>query len=155
MHVKEVMTSGVVTANPGDTVCSAVENMIRRQCGCIPVVNPAGDLLGILTLRDVLLPLFPNYGDYLHDNVHARDFEEMEPQYREVLKMSVDSVMTRRPFTVSPDEPVLKAASYMGLKNLRRIPVTEGRKLVGVITVADINRALFLHQSSEQLLHAA
>src|SRR5205823_13128736 len=101
---------------------------------------------GIVTLRDVLLPLYPNYGDYLHDNVHARDFVEMEGGYAEILSMKVAEIMSRNPLTVGPDDPVLQAASYMGLKNFRRIPVVERGKLVGMLSIGDINRGLFFAQ---------
>ncbi|MDQ6966215.1 MAG: CBS domain-containing protein [Mariprofundaceae bacterium] len=122
--------------------------MIQRHCGSVPVVDADSSLVGIVTLRDVLLPLYPNYGEYIHDNVHARDFEEMEEGYGKVLDMTAGEVMTADPFTVAPDEPILKAASYMGLKNLRHIPVADKGKLIGVITISDINQALFFNQAS-------
>ena len=51
--------------------------------------------------------------------------------------------MSLNPLTVSPRTPVLEAASYMGLKNFRRIPVVEKGKLVGMVSVGDVNRGLF------------
>jgi CBS domain-containing protein len=144
MKVSELMTPGVITATPEDTVETVIGRMVMRHCGAIPVVDARGDLTGIVTLRDVLLPLYPNYGEYIHDAVHARDFEAMEDGYLKLLEMKARDVMTPDPMSVSPEDPVLKAASYMGLKNLRRIPVTEGRRLVGIISIGDISRGLFL-----------
>lgn len=144
MKVSELMTPGVITATADDTVDAVIGRMVMRHCGAIPVVDARGDLTGIVTLRDVLLPLYPNYGDYVHDAVHARDFEPMESGYARLLAMKAGEVMTPDPMSVSPEDPVLKAASYMGLKNLRRIPVTEGRRLVGIISIGDISRGLFL-----------
>lgn len=146
MKVSELMTSGIITATREDTLETVISRMVMRRCGAIPVVDAHGDLTGIITLRDVLLPLYPNYGDYVHDAVHARDFEAMEEGYPKLLTMKAGEVMTPDPMSVSPDDPVLKAASYMGLKNLRRIPVTEGRRLVGIISIGDISRGLFLRQ---------
>jgi CBS domain-containing protein len=143
MLVREVMTSGVKAVKKDDCVKKVVIGMIQRHCGSVPVVDGKGTLVGIVTLRDVLLPLYPNYGEYIHDNVHARDFEAMEAGYAKSLEARVEEVMTPDPFTVGPDEPVLKAASYMGLKNLRHIPVAEGGKLLGVVSVSDINQGLF------------
>lgn len=145
MKVSELMTTGVITAAPDDTVAAVIERMVMRHCGAVPVVDDAGGLIGIVTLRDVLLPLYPNYGDYVHDAVHARDFEAMEHGYPRLLEMKTREVMTPDPMSVSPEDPVLKAASYMGLKNLRRIPVAEERRLVGIISIGDISRGLFLH----------
>ncbi len=148
MLVSEVMTTGVKAVKKEDTLRKVVVGMIQRHCGSVPVVDDGGALIGIVTLRDVLLPLYPNYGEYIHDNVHARDFEEMQEGYPKVLEMTAGEVMTANPFTVAPDEPILKAASYMGLKNLRHIPVADGDKLVGVITISDINQALFFDSAA-------
>jgi CBS domain-containing protein len=108
----------------------------------------AGDdrLIGMVTLRDVLLPLYPNFGDYIHDNVHSRDFVEMEEGYSEALGRKVEEIMSWNPLTVSPNEPVLEAASYMGLKNFRRIPVVDKGVLVGMLSIDDINRGLFFEK---------
>lgn len=146
MIVHDVMSSGLVTAKRTDTVRSVVIKMLSRQCGAIPVVDGEDRLIGIVTLRDVLLPLYPNYGDYIHDSVHSRDFVDMEHGYPDVLSRKIEEVMSQNPLTVSPVTPVLEAASYMGLKNFRRIPVVERGKLVGMLSIGDINRGLFFAQ---------
>src|SRR5690606_33578308 len=133
MKVSAVMTTGLVTATEGCTVETVIGKMVMRHCGAIPVVREEDDLIGIITIRDVVLPLYPDYGDYVHDAVRSRDFEEMEQGYERLLEMTAGELMTPDPMTVAPSDPVLKAASYMGLKNLRRIPVTDGRRLVGMI----------------------
>lgn len=146
MRVREVMATGVLTARETDTVRSVVIKMLSRHCGAIPVIGDDHVLLGMVAVRDVLLPLYPNYGDYIHDNVHSRDFLEMEQAYAEVLGRKVAEIMSRNPLTVSPDAPVLEAASYMGVKNFRRIPVVEQNRLVGMVSIGDVNRGLFFAQ---------
>jgi CBS domain-containing protein len=146
MHVRDVMSTGVMTAKPTDTVRSVVMKMLSRHCGAIPVVEEDNRLIGMVTLRDVLLPLYPNFGEYIHDNVHSRDFVEMEEGYAEVLGQKVQEVMSLNPLTISPNAPVLEAASYMGLKNFRRIPVVEKSRLVGMVSIGDINRGLFFEK---------
>jgi CBS domain-containing protein len=146
MLVHEVMSTGLVTATKTDSVRSAVIKMMNRQCGAIPVVEGGTRLIGMVTLRDVLLPLYPNFGDYIHDNVHSRDFVEMEEGYPESLGGKVEEIMSRNPLTVAPHVPVLEAASYMGLKNFRRIPVVDKGMLVGMVSIGDINRGLFLEK---------
>ncbi len=146
MIVGDVMSTGVVTAKATDTVRSVVAKMLSRHCGAIPVVDNEGKLLGLVAVRDVMIPLYPNYGDYIHDNVHSRDFQEMEEGYPEVLKKPVGDIMTKNPLTVGPHDPILQAASYMGLKHFRRIPVEENGKLVGMISMGDVNRGLFFSQ---------
>ncbi len=146
MLVHEVMSTGLVTSNKTDTVRSVVVKMMNRNCGAIPVVEGDARLIGMVTLRDVLLPLYPNYGDYIHDNVHSRDFVEMEEGYSETLGRKVEEIMSRNPLTVAPHDPILEAASYMGLKNFRRIPVVDRGMLVGMLSIGDINRGLFFER---------
>jgi len=146
MLVHEVMSTGLVTAKKTDTVRSVVIKMMNRQCGAIPVVEGDNQLVGMVTLRDVLLPLYPNYGDYIHDNVHSRNFVEMEDAYSEALDEKVEEIMSQNPLTVAPHDPVLEAASYMGLKNFRRMPVVDKGTLVGMLSIGDINRGLFFEK---------
>lgn len=146
MLVHEVMSTGLVTSKKTDTVRSVVIKMMNRQCGAIPVVEGDNQLVGMVTLRDVLLPLYPNYGDYIHDNVHSRNFVEMEEGYPEALGGKVEEVMSQNPLTVAPHIPILEAASYMGLKNFRRIPVVDKGTLVGMLSIGDINRGLFFEK---------
>ncbi len=144
MLVRDVMSTGVLTVHPSDPVRLVVKHMLARHCGAVPVVDDTQTLIGLVAVRDVLMPLYAGHADYVHDNLSARDFIAMEDAYRSVLERRVDEIMTRKPLTVSPDDPVLKAASYMGLKNFRRIPVVEAGRLVGMVSIGDINRELFL-----------
>ena len=148
MFVHEVMSTGVITAFPADSVRSVVIKMLSRHCGGVPVVDSQQNLIGLVTLRDVMIPLFPNMGDYIHDTVHSRDFTEMEEGYAGVLSKKVEEIMSRNPLTVSPKTSVLEAASYMGMKNFRRIPVAENGKVVGMLSIGDINRGLFFERGT-------
>jgi CBS domain-containing protein len=149
MIVRDVMTTGVLYARPSDEVRSVVTKMLSRHCGAVPVVDDNRALLGMVAVRDVLLPLYPNLGDYVHDSVQSRNFLEMEEGYVAVLGKKVEAVMSRNPRTVSPEDPVLKAASLMGVHNFRRMPVVEDNQLVGMVSIGDINRGLFFQLSSE------
>jgi CBS domain-containing protein len=149
MIVRDVMATGVLYARPSDEVRSVVTKMLSRHCGAVPVVDDDHALLGMVAVRDVLLPLYPNFGDYVHDNVHSRNFLDMEEGYVAVLAKKVEEVMSRNPRTVSPEDPVLKAASLMGVHNFRRMPVVEDGQLVGMVSIGDINRGLFFQLSSQ------
>ena len=65
--------------------------------------------------------------------------------YPEVLGGKVEDIMSN-PMTVAPRDPILEAASYMGLKNFRRIPVVDKGRLVGMVSIGDINRWLFFEK---------
>ncbi len=147
MRVRDIINTGVPLAKRSDTIREVIVNMISRNCSVIPVVEDDGKLVGVISLRDVMLPMYPQYGDYIHDNVHSRDFEKMEDGYSDILKMKAEEIMTPNPMTVSLEDPVLKAASYMGLKNLRRMPVVEDGKYVGIVGITDVNKGLFFNRS--------
>lgn len=150
MLVHEVMSTGLVTVKKTDTIRLAVMKMMHRHCGSLPVVEADNQLVGVVTLRDVLIPLYPNYGDYIHDNVHSRSFVEMEDGYAEVLGGKVEDIMSKNPLTVASHDPILEAASYMGLKNFRRMPVVDKGTLVGIVSISDINRGLFIEKGMQK-----
>jgi predicted transcriptional regulator len=85
MIVKEVMSTGVVTAYPKDSVRSVVIKMLSRHCGAVPIIDEQQNVIGLVALRDVMLPLFPNLGDYIHDNVHSRDLTTFMTMFTAVI----------------------------------------------------------------------
>jgi CBS domain-containing protein len=66
-----------------------------------------------------------------------------------VLGGKVEDIMSKNPLTVTPHDPILEAASYMGLKNFRRIPVVENGRIVGMVSIGDINRGLFFEKGMQ------
>ncbi len=66
--------------------------MLSRHYGAVPVIDEHLNLIGLVALRDVMLPLFPNFGDYIHDNVHSRDFTEMEEGYPDILRKKLNQL---------------------------------------------------------------
>ena len=101
MKVSDVMTHTPLTCTENDTLRSITEKMVMRRCGAIPVIDKENNLVGIVTIRDTMLPLYPNFGEYVHDAVHSRDFENMEDNYKKVLCMKVKEVMTENPLSIS------------------------------------------------------
>jgi len=146
MKVSEAMSTEVVSLSKDETLHKAVAQMVMHNSAQVTVADGDGKLIGIVTVRDIMMPLYPDQGEYVHDSLHARDFESMEENYGKVLEMKVGDVMTANPVSVSPEDSVLKAASFMGLKNLRRIPVVTDGKQVGILSIESINNALFLNR---------
>ena len=142
MKVAEIMTREVLTVT-SDTPLAKVTSLIcLHQFSGMPVVD--GDrVVGIVSEKDILKALYPTYTEFYDDPVRSRDFEEMETRYRDMSQRPVEEVMTHNVIVVSPDEPILKAASTMILKKVRRLPVVEGDRLVGIVSQGDIHRAIF------------
>ncbi len=144
MLVSEIINDNAVSVKKDDSLKTVVTKMVLNHCASVSVVDDDHNLIGIVTTRDVMLPLYPQQGDYVHDTLAARDFEAMEDGYSRILKQTAGDVMTANPVSVSSRDPLLKALSFMGLRNLRRIPVVDEGKLVGVVTIETINNAMFL-----------
>ena len=144
MLVSEIINDDVVSVRKEDSVKTAVVKMVLNHCASVSVVDDDHNLIGIVTTRDIMMPLYPQQGDYVHDSLASRDFEAMEDGYSKILSRKVGDIMTANPVSVSVSDPILKALSFMGLRNLRRIPVVDQKKLVGVVTIETINAAMFL-----------
>ncbi len=133
MIVRHWMSTDVVTTTKEASVQDALKLMKRHSIRHLPVVQEDGTLVGWVTdadLRSVLI---------------ASMLEEL----------SVEDVMVRRPITVGPDDSLETAAQRTLENRIGGLPVVEGQKLVGVITVVDILSAfismLGVMQSSSRL----
>jgi len=143
MVVKDIMTTDVKTTRPDTAVKEIASIMCLKKISGVPVVDENERLVGILSEKDILHYMFPDIGDIMSEGGEARDFEKLEGNYQDAMNRKVGDLMTTTVETVSADIPVLRAASMMWLKKIRRIPVTEGDKLLGIISIGDVHKAIF------------
>ena len=121
MQVSDVMTKNVVTIGPEEPVAVAARTLSRSNVGSLPVCAADGRLRGMVTDRDIVLR-----------SVAANE---------DAGQQTVREIMTRRLVTVSPEDPLNLAAGLMAREQVRRLPVTKGGKLVGMVAVKDLLRA--------------
>ncbi len=120
MKVRELMTTEPTTVEPKATLGEAATLMKQEDCGSIPVVE-GGRLVGIVTDRDIVVR-----------GVAAG---------KDPKTQRVSEVMSANPVTIGPDNDVSDAEMKMADRQIRRLPVVEGGKLVGIIVTAQIARA--------------
>ena len=120
MKVRELMTTEPTTVEPKATLGEAATLMKQNDCGSIPVVE-GGRLVGIVTDRDIVVR-----------GVAAG---------KDPKTQRVSEVMSANPVTIGPDNDVSDAEMKMADRQIRRLPVVEGGKLVGIIVTAQIARA--------------
>ncbi|MEO5331383.1 MAG: CBS domain-containing protein [Magnetococcus sp. YQC-5] len=143
MLVKDVMIKNVRTAKKDDSLRSVAAIICTSKISGLPVVD-GNKLVGMISEKDILNGLLPGYRKFLRDPLRSRDFETMEEAYQDVLAKKVEELMTKRVFSVSPEDPVMLAASQMDIHRFRRIPVVEnGDELVGIVSLGDIHKAIF------------
>ncbi|HID48276.1 MAG TPA: CBS domain-containing protein [Chromatiales bacterium] len=142
MIVEEIMNTRLKTAKVDDMIKDVSTLMCLNKISGVPVVNDDDELIGILSEKDILHCMFPEAHE-LFLNEERPDYEQMEQDFKGTLNKKVGDLMTRAVSTVTPDMPVMKAASLMWLKKIRRIPVVRDGKLVGIVSIGDVHRALF------------
>lgn len=149
MLVQDIMSYGVKSISVDTSLVEVASLMCLYRYSGLPVVED-GKLIGIIAEKDVLHRLFPSLDD-LMENMAVIDLDKMVGQYKDVLSLKVEDLMTRNPITISPDMHVLRAATVMVRHKFRRIPVADGDTLLGMLSLGDVHKAIFHANISSNL----
>lgn len=141
MKVSEIMTTGVKTAKADTPVKDIANTMCFNKISGLPIVDDDNKIIGIVSEKDLLTRMFPDMATIAAEG--RPNFEEMEKDYADTLQLVADDIMTKAVSSVSPDMPIMKAASMMCINKIRRIPVAENNKIVGIISIGDVHKAIF------------
>jgi len=118
--------SGVITIPPEASVLNALQMMADHNVGALPVVQ-AERLVGIFSERD-----------------YARKVVLLG---KNSTQTSVSEIMSEKVFTVDPDSTVEDCMHMMSDKRIRHLPVLEGSKLVGILSIGDLVKTIIQEQS--------
>ena len=118
MKVREVMQSPVICVGPGQSVDSAAKVLEHYNIGALPVCTSQGMLCGMLTDRDLVIRCIA--------------------MGKLPSATAVREIMTRQVISVGPDMDATVAAHLMGRKRVRRLPVVEGGKVRGILSLDDL-----------------
>lgn len=130
MLVKDLMTRDPLTISPEAPVSAAARLLSRYNMGVLPVSGRGKQLCGVLTDRDIVLRCVA---------------AEKPPE-----KTTVREIMTRRVLSAAPDDNLEDAARRMAQEQVRRLPVTEDGRLVGLLSLGDfsVNREFAMEAST-------
>ena len=136
LTVGDCMSVDPVTVAPRDSLQRVIDLLRRRDIRAVPVVED-GKLVGIVTDRDVrqVAPAYPLF----------RDDDEIR-RYTENL--TVTAARSADPMTVSPATPLVEAAKILETYRISSLPVVEGFRVVGILSVTDLLR-VFVAQNTE------
>ena len=144
MEVNLCMKKTIVTAPVTATVADAAYLFCANHIGMLPVVDEAGNLVGILQLRDLLHLIMPAFVALIEDFDYVGDFgamEDLKPPPEE-LKKTITEVM-QEPICVQVDSGLLRAFAFIHKHELLDLPViNRDGQLVGLASRVDIGRAL-------------
>jgi CBS domain-containing protein len=142
MKVSEIMSTHLKTVTEDTPMSAVVAEMCLHRISGLPVVAAGNRLVGFIAEKDVLHHLFPSLEDSMNIMLTV-DWVEMETNYKSVMGLKVADLMSKKAITVPPDMDMLKATSVMVRHRFRRIPVAEGDRLVGMLSLGDVHKALF------------
>jgi CBS domain-containing protein len=128
--VKDFMTKGVLTIDAEKTVFEAAELMSQKEVGDVVVLE----------------------GEIPRGIVTERDFVRRVVAKKTPLDAKISDVMSKPLITISPEASLKEAARTMVSNRIRRLPVVEQHKLVGIIAVSDFARHLSKKTLTEGIL---
>ena len=132
MEIKDLMNPSVVTIEPTASAALAARLLSRHNVGSLPVCGEDRRLRGVVTDRDIVLRCVA---------------AEEDP-----AQTLVRDIMTRGCASVSPHEDCRAATRLMAQQQVRRLPVVEEGKLVGIISLADLARSQRFDMEAAQAL---
>jgi CBS domain-containing protein len=116
MNIRDVMTPNPRTVSPDDSIETAARIMRDEDTGVVPVVEN-GRTVGMLTDRDIVIRAVAS---------------------GEQLNRSVRDVATPAVLSISPDVSTREASELMSEHQIRRLPVVENERLVGIVSIGDL-----------------
>lgn len=121
MKIEKIMSTDVRSCGEADSLDHAARLLWEHDCGALPVTDH-GRAIGIITDRDICMAAYT--------------------QGKPLREISVGAVMTRNPVTCAPSDDVAVAEAKMREHRIRRLPVTENDKVVGMLSLNDLANAL-------------
>lgn len=132
MQVRELMTGNTVSVHEKEPVIAAARLMRARNIGSIPVCGDDGQLTGMLTDRDIVIRCVASGAD--------------------PGAVQIAAVMTPGAVTAAPTDEVDAALARMTREQIRRLPVVQEGKLVGMLSIADVARSRRCDMEAAQAL---
>jgi CBS-domain-containing membrane protein len=133
MKVSEIMSRPVIAVTPETAIKTAAELLVERAISALPVLDSNGRLLGIVSEAD-LLPI--------ETRPDPRSQATPLPPTAGSAPQTVADVMTRRVVTVTVDTDVSQAARIMIGAGVKRLPVVDGGRVVGIVSRRDLVKVI-------------
>lgn len=146
MKAEQIMTREVVTVKAGASVEELVELLGNQPFSGLPVVDGEGRVLGIVSEHDLLMhqsPVnFPPFINILGGIIYLEDLRDFNKKLKKSLAVRVDEVMTTDVVTIGKETTLREIARIMVEKKINRLPVVEDGKLIGIVSRADLVKAM-------------
>ena len=140
MLVRDVMRKKVITVLFSDPFPKIVRLFIVKGISGAPVVDTKGKVVGIISEKDLFYKLFPSQKKFYKDLEYYMNYKNIEKDIPALMKFKARDLMSKKIVSISSDTHILKACSMFLVHNIRRLPVIDKGKLVGIVTISRIYR---------------
>jgi CBS domain-containing protein len=143
MRAHQIMTRNVITVTPETSIVDAAAAMLQNRLSGLPVVDGAGRLVGIVSESDFLRRC--EIGTQRRRLSWLQFFVSPGREAAEFTRergRKVGEVMTRNPLTVTEETSLEEVVRLMERSNIKRLPVMRNGSLVGIVTRANVLRAV-------------
>jgi CBS domain-containing protein len=143
MKAADVMVSNVISVGLEASVQEVAEVLLRNRISAVPVIGPQGELAGIVSEGDLL-----RRPETETERRHSwwlgliASSQGLASEYIKSHSHKVVDVMTRRVVTATPDTPVADLATLLEKHAIKRVPIVEDGKVVGIVSRANLLQAL-------------
>jgi CBS domain-containing protein len=147
---RDIMTASVSTVAPGTPLRDLEATLTRLRISGVPVTDPSGDLIGVVSRADVVRGLTGAGSEAQAILAYYRDVAGAEPAPGAASQLTgermdslrVEDVMATDLLTVAADRPVAEVAKLLVERQVHRVLVTDGRRLLGLVSSLDVVRAV-------------
>lgn len=146
LTAKEIMKSEVITISEDASVQDLAALLAKKKISGAPVVDDQHRVVGIVSEGDLVSQdadiHFPHYIELLGNIIYLESVKKYEEKLEKAAASSVRDIMTTDVVTVQQDAELHEIATLMTERQVNRVPVLDGDILVGIITRADVVRAM-------------
>ena len=143
MYARDVMIAPVITVRPSTTVKEVAELFLNKRISAAPVIDGQEKLVGIVSEADLLHRV--EAGTERHRSWWLKAIvgnDTLAAEYVKSHGLKVSDIMTRKVTTASPQTPLHEVATLMEKNAVKRVPILENDRLVGIVSRANLVQAV-------------
>jgi len=142
----KIMTHKVISVQPGDSVSTVAATLVAHGISAVPVVDETGKLLGMVSEGDLMAPFSAkNQARRAWWLQMLAEGESLAPEFLEYISLDhhqAADLMTRKVITATETAPIAEIADLLTKHQIKRVPILRDGSVVGIVSRADIVRAL-------------
>ena len=150
MKVQEIMTRDVISVLPDTLVQAAARLMVNHGVSGLPVVDAEGALKGIVSEGDLIVRQKPRE-KVPWWRLFLEDSADLARQYQKATGVTVGEIMTRDVISTTCAAPIESVAAILDSNRIRRVPVLDGGRVVGIVSRGDLIKAIAMSSTAPLL----